>query len=248
MTIKKIESIAIIGAGHLGDPLATSLATLDFNVIGTNTKKVDSKKNYFQKSFLLEDSFHNTEQFSNIDLFIISIPPSKIKYEDLKKFKESFNDKEFIFISSTSVFSNKQLNVDETITPRPESDRSRRLNKQESIFKNNTIIRCSGLISNTRHPIHSLLKRKAVLENQNLNLIHIDDVIEIIKITIQKKLFNEVIHATHINELLKKDYYDEYSIKYGLEKLRFKNSSAQSRKVLSKTLIDWKYKFKNDLF
>ena len=248
MTIKNIESIAVIGAGHLGHHLATSLIEEGFSVIGTNTSKLKENTSYKGILFSINKIKECSTFFLNVDLFIINIPPSKVSELELAEFKELFKEKKIIFISSTSVFSNKQFIVSEDLIPKPETERSLRVFNQEQIFSDKTIIRCSGLISDSRHPINSLIKKNLELENQPLNLIHVEDVIEIIKIVIRKKIFKSIIHATHINNFSKKEYYNQYSIKHGLKTLDFKETTNKGKKVISNTLVEWNYSFKNDLF
>lgn len=248
MTIKNIESIAVIGAGHLGHPLATSLSEAGHQVIGTNTSKINVNTQYKNIIFSLNQITQSEQLFSHIDIFIINIPPSKTTVSDLLTFKRHFKNKHFIFVSSVGVFSKEQILVDEMTIPAPITERSKLVYEQEQVFSDDCIIRCSGLVSKTRHPVHSLLRRNVKIENHHLNLIHIDDVIGIIKETIKRGIFHSIIHATHINSLLKKNYYQKFSKKYSFGDLEFIESTEKGTKVLSNTLLNWNYKFKDDLF
>lgn len=248
MNNSKKEQIAVIGAGHLGHDLANYLVTKGYKVIASNRTKSKQDRGYNSVLFSLENIEKAHNIFSEVDLFIINIPPSKTSKDQLDGFRKKFFKKKFIYISSSSVFDNDQGLVNEETTPTPKSARSLNVYSQESIFREDCIIRCSGLVSSNRHPINSLIKKINESGNHALNLIHIEDVIEIIYQVISNKSFSTLIHATHLNNYTKKEYYCEFAKKYKLGEIHFKNSSSVGKKVDSLMLRKWNYQFKNDLF
>ncbi|WP_127714304.1 NAD(P)-binding domain-containing protein [Halobacteriovorax sp. HLS] len=248
MLKKIIKQIAVIGAGHLGHQLANFLVSKGYSVIASNRTKNKEDKNYKGILFSLENIEKSDEFFFDIDLFIINIPPSQTTTNQLFEFRNKFPNRRFIYISSTSVFENNQGIVNEETIPIQKSARSKNVYEQESIFRKDCIIRCSGLISSTRHPIHSLIKKVNNSGNHPLNLIHIDDVVEIIFKTISNQIFSTLIHATHLNNYTKQEYYSQLAKKSELGEICFNLDSSEGKKVESLTLKKWNYQFKNDLF
>jgi nucleoside-diphosphate-sugar epimerase len=244
----KINSVTVIGAGHLGHPLSNHLVSLGYKVIGTNTKESNPEALYQTKILSLDKLLKEDVESIDSEVFIVNIPPSKTSKDDLTRLRSSFKNKKFIFISSTSVFNDNQEEVSEETTPLPESERSKNVFSQEEIFKEDCRIRCSGLISESRHPVNSLIHKENIGSNHPLNLIHIDDVINIISIVLKENHFTKLIHATHLNSYTKGEYYSKISEQKSLGKIKYKESSLKGKKVLSKTLKEWKYKFVHNLF
>lgn len=239
MNIKSIDKIAVIGAGWLGNQIYESLTKLGKDVLRTNTtNKLNSRVLKFPT-----DNYKNVE---DAKIFIVNIPPSKIEESDFQKFREYFKDRTFIFISSTSVFDRNQGTVDERTLPTPQSERGKKNLRLESIFNSDCIIRCGGLIGPDRHPVKSLVN-KSIEGGHYINLIHSDDVIEIIRLVLEKD-YKGVIHASYPSNMTKKQYYEKYATKYNLEAPNFLPSENNGLKIDSEILKKWKYQYKNDLF
>ena len=236
-----LKSICVIGAGHLGHSLANQLVKLGHKVKATYRSHKKSNALYESIKFSLGDKFNSANL--QAEIFIINVPPSQTDEHSLQNLRDHFKDSLFIYVSSTSVFNEDQLLVSEDTLAAPKSERSLRAYKQESVFKNDCIIRCSGLISDTRHPINSLIKKENTGANHPLNLIHIKDVINIISIVIDKEQFKSLIHATHINNLTKGEYYKKYAQTHQLGEIIYTNSPSKGKKVISNTLKDWSYQF-----
>ncbi len=232
------KKIGILGCGWLGLPLAKSLVQDQHTVLGTTTS--DSKIGLLQKADIIpftialkENGIEgNIEDFlAELDLLVINVPPklrSDPKESYIKKMLHLYDKikntslERVIFISSTSVYGDIDGAVTEDSPTRPNTESGRQLLAVENIFMddgelNTTIIRFGGLIGPSRHPV-TFLAGKNNLTNGNdpVNLIHLNDCIGIIKLTINGNWENKVINGVYPLHPTKESYYTSEAIKRGL--------------------------------
>ena len=138
-------------------------------------------------------------------------------------FIEKSRIKKVVFVSSTSVYSDEILVVDETTITNPATESGKQLLEVEYLLKSNknfktTIVRFGGLIGEDRNPIKFLLGKKNV-ENPNspINFIHQNDCIGILKKIIENNVWNETFNAVAPFHPTRKEYYTRKAIELGLE-------------------------------
>lgn len=232
------KKIGIIGCGWLGLPLAKSLIQDQYTVLGTTTS--DSRMELLKKAGITPFAIAlrdkgiegNIENFlSELDLLIINVPPqlrSDPKESYIKKMLHLYDKikntslKRIIFISSTSVYGDITGTVTEDSPTRPNTESGRQLLAVENILlndgeRNTNIIRFGGLIGPSRHPV-TYLAGKSDLTNgdDQVNLIHLDDCIGIIKLIINGNWENKVINGVYPLHPTKESYYTQEAIKRGL--------------------------------
>ena len=248
------NQISILGCGWLGLPLANFLIKSGFVVKGstTNLDKISILENNKIQAFQIElseieikgeiDSF-----LKNSEILIIDIPPKLRgvssenfvkKIQNLIPFIEKYKIKKVLFISSTSVYSDKNKIITEQTKPNPETESGKQLLESETILQSNTnfkttVIRFGGLIGEDRHPIHFLTGRKNI-ENPEapINLIHQKDCIGIIKAIIEQNCFGEIFNAVAPYHPSRKDYYSKKAIELGLLLPEFVNSKIAVGKIV----------------
>jgi nucleoside-diphosphate-sugar epimerase len=210
-----MKTIAILGCGWLGIPLAKSLLSKGYEVKGSTTSesKLDVLKNAgilpFQIQLEAQQIIGTIEEFLNeSDVLIIDIPPglrreiSSLeemtfvnKVKTLIPFIEKSGIQNVIFVSSTSVYGDSFpfLEITEETKPNPDTESGKQLFVSENLLQNNiyfktTVIRFGGLLGDDRHPINFLAGRTNV-ENPDapVNLIQREDCIGIIE-----KILNQV--------------------------------------------------------
>ncbi len=234
-----MRAISILGCGWLGLPLAKILLQNNFLVKGSTTsiEKLSILKNLGIQPFLislLEDGIDgNISQFlDNSEVLIIDIPPKLrgdfkenfvAKIKNLIPFIEKSRIKKVVFVSSTSVYSDEILVVDETTIANPATESGKQLLEVEYLLKSNknfktTIVRFGGLIGEDRNPIKFLSGKKNV-ENPNspINFIHQNDCIGILKKIIENNVWNETFNAVAPFHPTRKEYYTRKAIELGLE-------------------------------
>lgn len=265
------KTIAVMGCGWLGRPLANSFISDGYRVHGSTTseEKLIPLKKEGIIPFLI--SFHEdniegdiSNFLKDVELLIVNIPPKlrkgpkenyvkkmKLLHEKVKK----NTVKKVIFVSSTSVYGAVEGEVTEETIPKPTTESGIQLLASEKVFSEDetlqtTILRFGGLIGPNRHPVTMLSGRKELSNgNAAVNLIHLDDCIGIIKAIFEKSWWNEVLNGVHPHHPTKRKYYTQEAIRLGLQHPDYKEDSALKSKIISpKKLISVKkYKFTTTL-
>ncbi len=261
------NQISILGCGWLGLPLANFLIKSGFVVKGstTNLDKISILENNKIQAFQIElseieikgeiDSF-----LKNSEILIIDIPPKLRgvssenfvkKIQNLIPFIEKCKIKKVLFISSTSVYSDKNKIITEQTKPNPETESGKQLLETETILQSNTnfkttVIRFGGLIGEDRHPIHFLAGRKNI-ENPEapINLIHQKDCIGIIKAVIEQNCFGEIFNAVAPFHPTRKDYYSKKAQQLNILAPKFEVEKNTSGKIImsDKLITELNYNF-----
>lgn len=255
-----MKNISILGCGWLGFPLAKSLLEKGFSVKGSTTSLekislLEQNGILTFKIFLDENEIHgDIESFlENSEILIIDIPPklrgnSKenfvAKIQNLIPFIENTKVEKVMFVSSTSVYADDNLSVDETTKPQPDTESGKQLLETEMILQNNknfktTIIRFGGLIGKNRHPIR-FLTGKQNLENPEapINLIHQTDCIGILESIIDKDCFGEIFNAVAPFHPSRKDYYTQKATEFELAIPEFDTGKPSIGKTINSIKVE----------
>jgi len=253
------KQISILGCGWLGTPLATALIQKGFSVNGSTTSenKIPILKNLDIFPYLITLSENgidgNIADFlKNSALLIIDIPPKLrgenkesfvAKIEHLIPYIENSAVKCVIFISSTSVYGDKNAVVTEETNPNPETESGRQLVVSENMLQKNTkfqttVLRFGGLIGGDRHPGKYLAGKKN-LDNPTgpINLIHQVDCIGIIIKIIELGVWNEIFNAVAPDHPTREEYYIAKAILNNLPLPSFNHSNASVGKIVDSTKL-----------
>ncbi len=249
------NTIAIMGCGWLGLPLAKVLIADGYQIHGSTTSKEKMGKlaGAGIHPFLLALSEEGIEGdikgfLSHVDALVINVPP-KLRGGDkenyVKKMRllhgaiKSSKVKQLIFISSTSVYGDIDGEVTEETTPEPVTESGKQLVVSEDIFRNDsdlqvTTIRFGGLIGPDRHP-GTLLSGRKNLSNGNapINLIHLNDCIKIISKILKKDWWGETLNGVYPYHPTKQQYYTSKALGKGLQVPDFNVNSPKKGKIVS---------------
>ena len=191
----------------------------------------------------------NFQTFLQADILIINIPSKDLDaFSNLAKEIEKSELKKVLFVSSTSVYEDKNKIVSEsdgeesTLSP---------LLTIENIFKNigkikTTVVRFGGLIGYSRNPGKFFNKGKLVHNpDSNVNLIHRDDCIEIISQIVEQDVWGEVFNCCADTHPTKREFYTHAAQSIGYPAPEFTNSGANSFKIISnqkvKEMLDYTF-------
>lgn len=267
-----MNKIAILGCGWLGLPLAKSLIFDGYSVKGSTTS--EEKLNFLRENkiepFLIAASEEKVNgdiaQFlSEAQILIIDIPPKLRgnstenfvqKIKNLIPFIEKAEVEKVLFVSSTSVYADDNLEITEKTNRNPDTESGRQLVEAELLLQNNskfktTVLRFGGLIGEDRHPV-KYLAGKENLENPDapVNLIHQDDCIGIIKKIISCEAWNETFNAVAPFHPTRKEYYTKKAEKLNLPIPHFSSNKLSSSKIISSGKIqkELNYSFNSQLY
>jgi len=220
-----MNKICIIGLGWLGLPLAHSLVNKGYEVSGSirDESKLDVIKSKTINIFLLNirngDIEYSIPDLNIFDTYIINIPPN---YRDKENYSDNISsllndisfDKKIIFISSTSVYTGNNGEIDDETMPVADSLRAKQILNTEKLitkYKKFSIIRFGGLIGMGRNPANFFNSSKAINQaGQFVNMIHLDDCIGVISLILEKldsDNYNYTINACMPQRRTKKEFY-----------------------------------------
>ncbi len=210
------ETISILGCGWYGFALAKRLVDEGYQVKGSTTStdklalltaaKIDAYLlNFAEAPPQLDLSFFDC------DILIISIPPPKntsAAYQDyptqidhILGLAKQQAVKQLILISSTGVYPNDNLKVDERVIPQPDTASGKVLFAAEQLVLaekalGTTLIRFGGLIGPDRNLAKHFAGKTAIPNGlAPINLIHLDDCLGLTLALIAQKAFGYIYHG-----------------------------------------------------
>ncbi len=265
------KTISILGCGWLGVPLGKALLKSGCRVKGSVAS--GSKKKGLKVAGIIpftinlnpESIFIEDEDFFETGILVVSIPPKRI--ENIKEvypnqlkqiipFIIKHGVEKVLFISSTSVYPEKNKIVKEEDAINPGKASGEALLKVERLFRDNantktTVLRFGGLIGAGRNPSRFLSRKTNPVDGGNpLNLIHQDDCIGIIKTIIEKNAWGEVFNACCPEHPAKKDFYECAARVSGKPIPDFKAQGGNYKIVDSSKLVkllDYRFKYSNPM-
>jgi len=215
--------IGIIGCGWLGKALYNRLS-----------------QNYIVECFNRDTTTNNSTFWQN-DIIIISINTKNNYIPTLKKIKK-LSSKNIILCSSISTYREFSGNVDENSIITKKSIQK----EAEEIFPNALILRLGGLMGYDR--VAGRWKNNNKFTDGEVNYIHRDDVINIIELSIQKNIKNEIFNLVAPQHPLRSSVHKVNSQKFGFKLGSFDGNI--SRIISSQKIIDrlgYKFKYPNPL-
>jgi nucleoside-diphosphate-sugar epimerase len=258
-------TISVLGCGWYGKALATSHVQKGITVKGsaTSTEKLEQLESAgiipFQVQFNA-DAAQFDRAFFDCDILVISIPPKFRKGETadyLPKIRRMIDTiliyqiKKIIYISSTGVYGDHNLEVDESSDPQPNTESGNLLLEAETLFRNETsfktaILRFGGLVGPGRHPGRFFAGKKDVPNGMApVNLIHLKDCIGISIAIIEKDAFGHTFNAVAPDHPQKADFYKETALEAGLAEPEFIHD-LQNWKIVNSinvaSILDYQFK------
>ena len=245
-----MQSIAILGCGWFGLPLAKKLLAKGYCVKGTKTAEAGVNK--LQKLGIEATKLDlNTTQshqellrlndILNVDVLVVNIPP-KLRSNNgnnndylqrlnvLKTLIGQRQYKKFIFISTTGVYPETgEFNEDEVA---PWSVKSQILLAAETLFEqlNTCVVRFAGLIGENRNPARFLAGKTDLNGGQlPVNLVHLDDCICGVEAIIRAKHSQGIYNLVTPHHPSRCEFYTRASLNFNLIPPTFKESEFSSK-------------------
>lgn len=249
------KSVAIVGLGWLGLPLAKHLQNLGWQVKGSKRTYdgVEAMRLLRLETYYLElmpeinaDPDELTHLFS-VNSLVINIPPSQYFF-DIQQYIIGVENviqeallqgvQHIIFISSTSVFPNLTGCYAENSLAQPDSHVGQGLLEIEQrllAFQHIDIdiIRFAGLVGKDRHPIYSLSQRNLIKGgNQPINLVHLEDCARAIELLLETPSAQRLYHLAAPVHPTKADYYTTIAEKLRIKAPHFICSEDDPRRII----------------
>lgn len=248
--------ISIIGIGWLGLPLAESLYSHGFQVLGSTTslekKHTLERKGIDTVLFKLDPHPMGLgfQKLFETDILIITIPPrskhqtAEFYLEQLKYLRNlliNSTTKKVIFISSTGVYPKESISANyqeqEIITLSNSGNPT--LLQAEALFQFNdsfesTIIRFGGLMGAGRIPINYFSGKEEVDGESRVNYIHQEDAVRMIEWVISTNLWNRLFNGVAPIHSKKREVLEASALKLAVDPPK----SYQNNENITQRLID----------
>lgn len=251
--------IGILGAGWVGEKLGISLLKEGHSVYTTNTS-VEKSANMkalgftaFTVDFFIDFSDEIANQFSNLDIVIISIAlrrslsveETQQIFKNCIRFLKNGKNQQLVFFSSVGVYPIFNEQIDESFKEDLLVPRIRNAEKllQDS-FPDISILRLGGIFGEDR--IFAKYFANRVLKGGNLpvNHIHYLDIIGVVKWIIEKQLHSEVLNVVAPIKTSKEAVINEQVQSYNIVKpTAIEIDTASFKEVIPARLEDLEYQF-----
>lgn len=205
----------------------------------TSKSRVQELTSINVEPFIVDLDFlqETIQYFLEANILIINIPSKNIDgFRNLVKEIEKSEIEKVVFVSSTSVYENKNKTISESDG---EESALSPLVTIENLFRNcskikTTIVRFGGLIGYSRSPGKFFSKGRLIQDpNSGVNLIHRDDCIGIISQIIEQEAWGEVFNCCADTHPTKKEFYTYAAQSIGVLAPEFAESEADSYKIIS---------------
>ena len=261
------QHVSILGCGWYGLPLAQELIKKGYQVKGATTtpSKIELLRSEKIQPFLidLQEQDENIDpEFFLADVLIVCIPPKRAAAEQgsypskIQKIIDAASEKplKVIFISSTSVYSDQGISVDEDSPTTAESASGKAIVLAEKLLSGHknfqtTIIRFAGLVGPGRNPGRFFAGKSDIPNGQApINLIHLDDCIQLTLSIIEQDAFGYTFNACSPDHPQKQLFYTKAAVASQLPAPEFIDELSSWKLVLSKNtglLLNYKYMIDN---
>jgi nucleoside-diphosphate-sugar epimerase len=236
-------TVSILGCGWFGLALAKALLQEGVTVKGSTTSesKLSMLTDAGVAPYLIQidqRAGQSDAEFFDCDLLVVSIPPKIKKGEGdafLQKIShviETVNQHpiaQVIYISTTGVYGDLDIAVDEVTDPQPDTENGQLLLKAERLFQaqinfKSTIVRFGGLVGPGRHPGRFFAGKKDIANGQApVNLIHQTDAVGLVMAIIKGKQFGEIFNGCSPGHPSRADFYVSSAKQGGFEIPEFKD-------------------------
>jgi len=185
--------------------------------------------------------------FLQTDILIIAVTSKQVEdFRNLIDQIEKSTLQNVLFVSSTSVYPNTNSIVTETSEVINSA-----LTQIESLFRSSTafkttILRFGGLFGYDRQPGRFFSIGKKIDQPEGfVNFIHRDDCIGIISRIIEQNHWQETLNACADTHPTRRAFYTKESLKLGLPKPEFTESTVSAYKIISseklKKLLEYRF-------
>ena len=247
-----MKSVAIVGLGWLGLPLALHLKELGWCVKGSKQSPEDAQKLHqlgietypFSLSDKMKRLPDHIRPLFNVDALIITLPPSSFSSQQYCEYLAFLTNQakkqgvqHLIFTSSTSVFPNISGQFDESSQLSAETEMGKTLIQAEQyLFQSGIshcdILRLAGLIGKQRHPVKFLAGKHNLKGYSPVNLVHLEDCIQAITALLMNPNGLRTYHLCAPIHPTRAEYYTKAAVFYDLSIPQFECSDSDPKRII----------------
>ena len=247
-----MKSVAIVGLGWLGLPLALHLKELGWCVKGSKQSPDDAQKLHqlgietypFSLSDEMKRLPDHIRPLFNVDALIITLPPSSFSSQQYCEYLAFLTNQakkqgvqHLVFTSSTSVFPNISGQFDESSQLSAETEMGKTLIQAEQCLLQSKISHCdilrlAGLIGKQRHPVKFLAGKHNLKGYSPVNLVHLEDCIQAITALLMNPNGLRTYHLCAPIHPTRAEYYTKAAVFYDLPIPQFECSDSDPKRII----------------
>ncbi|WP_052695626.1 NAD(P)H-binding protein [Hymenobacter sp. AT01-02] len=238
-----LPTVAVLGCGWLGLPLARALVAAGYSVHGSTTTpgQLLTLRHAGILPYLLRlsptlstidaDTLHAL--LHEVDILVLNVPPSRgagsadaypTVVQMVAKAAARAQVQHVLYVSSTGVYPDRPGSLRESDAV-ASSEAVTPLLRAEALFANseNTIVRLAGLMGPGRAPGRFLAGRQDVAQGDApVNLIHLDDCVGLLMQIIEQEVWGHTFNACANSHPLRRDFYPLAATHLAFSPLRFR--------------------------
>ena len=269
------KTIALLGAGWLGEPLAHRLLKIGYNVkvATTSEEKASRLRAFGWDTHVLElhpDRISgDTEGFFAADQLILTVPPDgrrdpavvntyPAKIQQALQAAQAGGIQQVLFTSSTGIYGEQEGRVTEDNPLQPTTGSGKALVEVEHLLKESyankaTILRLAGLVGGNRQPGRWFAGKEEVAGGEQfVNLVHREDVLAAIERVVVHAHWGHTLNICADQHPTKVNFYPVASKAIGLATPTFITDFGQSQGQIidntrGKTVMAFAYRYPNPL-
>ena len=235
--------VLILGLGRTGRHLASLLLEQGHQVAGTTTQADPELVKAGIIPVIWKSEF-GTQALPEADCIVCAFPPNDFYPVQLAALVKRYPSSKIIQISSTGVFGANEGIIDESTQPMASCARSQLLLEAElEILKHPTgqIVRAGGLYDEQNHPVKFLAGKSGIKDPAGkVNLIHREDLAEIIFELIGSNEHHKVTHAVNPSHPERAAYYRAKASEFGLQLPEFDLETNSRKEIGSRLIRSWR--------
>lgn len=250
-SIPQNHTISILGCGWYGFELAKQLLSSGYLVKGSSTiaTKLALLSDSGIQPYLVdfqEDKAHYDPDFFNADILFISIPPKRSsgeqdsfckKIERIASAAQKQQLKHIVFISSTAVYGDHNLEITESTLANPDTASGKAMLEAENLLTSQTaftttILRFAGLIGPGRNPGRFFAGKDNIPNGRApVNLVHLQDCINFSVTLIKNVTFGAIYNVCSPDHPSRQEFYCKAAQVSGLPIPTFQDELLKWKKV-----------------
>ena len=245
-----MRSVAIVGLGWFGLPLARDLRNLGWNVKGSKRTHdgVEEMRLWRLETYQLEltpeinAEPNDLTALLSVDSLIINLPPSDYFFEPknyIQGIENLVNEallcgvQHIIFISSTSVFPQTQGEFHEQS---PTNTNSALHQIEQMLFQfediDVDILRFGGLIGDNRHPAYAMSGRSYEQGNTPVNVVHLEDCSRAVQILLETPSGHRLYNLVAPQHPTRAEYYSAIAEKLSINPPHFSCQPNDPQRII----------------
>ncbi len=183
------------------------------------------------------------KDFFETDALLITLPPKRSEAGARERYPAQIRaalghvspNTHVVFTSSTSVYPELGRAVTETDAGGDVSESGQAILEAETLVsaRNGTILRLAGLYGYDRQPGRRLAGREVSGGDAPVNLVHRDDVVEVLVRVLEQNLHNVTLNVCADRHPTRREVYTRQAERYGFTPPRFVEPHAQDYKMVS---------------